>query len=80
MNFRTVAKYYKVIYHEYMQEFYTTRQIAKMLSVKTITIRRWIAKGELPAVFLEKEYRIIKSDFDKFIQNRKVQIKKGKVK
>ncbi len=61
-----------------MEEFYTTRQIGKMLHVKAITIRRWISKGDLPALFFEKEYRVIKSDFDKFIQSKKVQIKKGK--
>ncbi len=60
-----------------MEEFYTTRQIAKMLYVKAITVRRWITKGELPAILLEKEYRITKPDFEKFLENRRVQIKKG---
>lgn len=55
-----------------MEEYYSTRQIAKMLGIKTITVRRWIAKGILPAFILDKEYRIKKADFDKFMNERKV--------
>jgi len=68
--------YYKVLYSEAMEEFYSTRQISKMLAVKGITVRRWIAKGLLPAFSLGKEYRIKKADFDKFLEKRKV--KSGK--
>ncbi len=52
--------------------FYTTRQIAKLLSIKTITVRRWIVKGLLPAFQLDKEYRIKKDDFEKFLDSRRV--------
>lgn len=55
-----------------MEEYYSTRQIAKMLGIKTITVRRWIAKGVLPAFMLDKEYRVKKSEFDKFLEERKV--------
>ena len=55
-----------------MEEYYSTRQIAKMLGIKTITVRRWIVKGILPAFMLDKEYRIKKADFDKFMNERKV--------
>lgn len=64
--------YHKVIYSKAMEEFYSIRQIAKMLDVKGITIRRWIAKGALPAFLLGKEYRVKKADFDKFLEKRKV--------
>ena len=60
------------MYSEYMEEFYSTRQIAKILGIKTITVRRWIIKGLLPAFLLGKEYRIRKADFDKFMNERKV--------
>lgn len=55
-----------------MEEYYSTRQIAKMLGIKTITVRRWITKGVLPAFMLDKEYRVRKFDFDKFMAERKV--------
>lgn len=54
-----------------MDEFLTTRQIAKLLQLKTVTIRRWIDKGELPAYKLGKEMRIKKKDFEAFVSSRK---------
>jgi excisionase family DNA binding protein len=54
-----------------MEEFYTTRQISKMLGLKTITIRRWIMKKQLPAINLGKEYRVLKKDFERFIKSRR---------
>lgn len=54
-----------------MEEYYSTRQLAKMLTLKTVTIRRWIVKGELPAILLGKEYRVTKTDLDKFLADRK---------
>lgn len=55
-----------------MEGYYSTKHIAKMLEVKTITIRRWIKKGLIPAFMLEKELRIKKSDFEKFMTERRV--------
>ncbi len=57
-----------------MDEYYTTRQISKLLTVKGITVRRWIVKGLLPAYSLGKEYRVKKTDFDKFMESKKVKI------
>lgn len=53
-------------------EFYSTRQIAKMLDLKTITIRRWIDKGLLPAFKLGRDLKVKKTDLDKFIEERRV--------
>lgn len=52
-------------------EFYSTKQIAKIVGLKTITIRRWIDKGQLPAYKLGKELRVSKEDFEKFLKQRK---------
>lgn len=52
-------------------EFYSTRQIAKIVGLKTITIRRWIDRGLLPAYKLGKELRVSKKDFDQFLKLRK---------
>lgn len=55
-----------------MEEYYTTEQVAKMLGVKNvITIRRWIMKRWLTAIKIGKEYRITKTDLEKFLQDRK---------
>ena len=58
-----------------MEEFYTTKQIAKILGVNIVTVRRWIQNGSLPAIYLgekSKEYRVRKTDFEKFIEEREV--------
>lgn len=58
-----------------MEEYYSTRQIAKILNVNIITVRRWILKGTLPAIYIgdiSKEYRVAKKDFEKFLDGRKV--------
>lgn len=55
-----------------MEEYLSTKLIAKSLGLKTITIRRWIEKKLLPAYKIGKELRIKKVDFDKFMNDRRV--------
>lgn len=58
-----------------MQEtYYSTKRVAKILEVKTITIRRWIQSGKLIAYKIGKELRIKKSDLDSFLNSRRVKI------
>lgn len=54
-----------------MDEYLTTKEIATLLKVNVLTIRRWIGSGKLSATFLIKEYRIKKSDLDKFLSERR---------
>lgn len=54
-----------------MDKFYTTKQIAVALGVRTISVRRWIEKGKLQAIRLDKEFRILEKDFNNFISERK---------
>jgi len=68
-----LTKYLKVIYSKAM-EFYSTKQIAKILNLKTITIRRWIDKGILPAYKFGTELRIDKVEFEKFVKERRIKI------
>ncbi len=56
------------------ESYYSTKKVAKILDVKTITIRRWIQSGKLIAYKIGKELRIKKSDLDNFLNNRKVKI------
>lgn len=56
-----------------MEEYYTTEQIAQKLGIKNpITVRRWIFKRQITAIKIGKEYRITKSDFEKFLEERKI--------
>lgn len=56
------------------ETYYSTKRVAKILDVKTITIRRWIQAGKLIAYKIGKELRIKKSDLDKFLEENKVKI------
>ncbi len=55
-----------------MNQYYTTMEIAKMLKVSHITIYRWIYKGELKVIKLNKDYRISDKDIEDFINNHQV--------
>lgn len=55
-----------------MDKYLSTREIATMLSVNIMTVRRWVGKGVLPAIRLERELRIKKADVDKFLGERRV--------
>ncbi len=62
-----------------MEEYYSTEQVAKMLGIKNvITVRRWILKRQIAAIKIGKEYRITKSDLDKFLSDRKTQAERKK--
>jgi excisionase family DNA binding protein len=56
-----------------MEEFLTTKDIASLLKVNIITVRRWIDKRKLPAFKFDKDFRVKKQDFDKFLEERRVQ-------
>ena len=56
------------------ETYYSTKRVAKILEVKTITIRRWIQSGKLIAYKIGKELRIKKSDLDKFMKERRVKV------
>lgn len=58
-----------------MEEFLTTEEIANILKVNTITVRRWIHKGVLPASKFLKEYRVTKEDFEQFLEKGKLRNK-----
>lgn len=55
-----------------MEEYLTTQEIANLLKVHIITIRRYIHSGKLPALFFGKEFRIKRSDLENFLAQKKV--------
>lgn len=53
------------------EQYYTIEEVAKMLKVAYLTVYRWIQSGKLVAYKAGKQYRIEKSDLDKFIERQK---------
>lgn len=49
-----------------MEEYLTTQEVATLLKVKEITVRRWILRGWLPAIRFGKVFRIKKYDLEKY--------------
>ena len=58
-------------------KYYTTQEIADILKVDYMTVYRWIRAGKLDAYQVQKQYRIKKSDFEKFMQANKANNKRG---
>lgn len=52
-------------------EFYTLQEIAKLLKVSYMTVFRWVKYNKLQSYKIEKQHRVKKSDFEKFISERK---------
>lgn len=48
-------------------KYYTIEEVAEMLKVVYLTVYRWIQDGKLKAYKAGKQYRINKSDLDRFI-------------
>jgi putative molybdopterin biosynthesis protein len=49
------------------EQYYTIEEVAKTLKVVYLTVYRWIQDGKLKAYKAGKQYRINKSDLDRFI-------------
>jgi len=49
------------------EQYYTIKEVAKMLKVAYLTVYRWIQDGKLKAYKAGKQYRIGKADLDKFL-------------
>ena len=54
---------------EQEKKYYTARELADMLSYNIMTIYRYIGKGKLKAIKFGKEFRVEKSDWDKFVKS-----------
>ena len=49
------------------EKYYTIEEVSKMLKVVYLTVYRWIQNDKLKAYKAGKQYRISKTDLDKFI-------------
>lgn len=48
-------------------ELLTIRDVARLLKIKPDTLYRWVKRGQLPGVKIGKEWRIPRSDVEKFV-------------
>lgn len=52
------------------ERVYTVTEVSKKLKVSDSTVRKWIKKGLLKAVQVEKQYRVLESDLKEFLKTR----------
>jgi len=50
------------------EQYYSIEEVAKMLKVAYLTVYRWIQSGKLKSNKAGKQYRITKSELEKFIK------------
>ena len=53
------------------EKMLTVEEIAEELRVHAETVRQWIRDGDLIALDISKEYRILRSDLDAFLAQRR---------
>lgn len=46
----------------------STDEVAELLAVSPKTVRRWIAEGELPAVKLQRLWRVRSADLERLLE------------
>ena len=62
------------------KEFYTTEEIAEILQVSPVTIRRMAKRGEISFYLIGKQQRYSREDFIKFLESNKVNAEEDKKK
>lgn len=62
------------------KEFYTADEIAEILQVAPITIRRMAKRGEITFYLIGKQQRYSREDFIKFLESKKVKVEENKKK
>lgn len=55
------------------KEYYTAKELADKLSLNVMTIYRYISAGKLKAFKIGKEFRVEKSEFERFMNKSKTQ-------
>lgn len=55
--------------------YYTVPEVADMLKINPVTLRRWIALGKVTAIQLPggKEYRITSAELERITQSKTVE-------
>lgn len=53
------------------EQYYSIKDVAKMLKVVYLTVYRWIQSGQLVAFKVGKQYRIKENDLNRYIKSYK---------
>src|ERR1700694_3470904 len=80
-----IVNYFKIIYtifssvfliqiteEIFMERLLTTEEVAELLRIDPVTVRRLIMRGELTAYRIAGEYRFAPSDVEKFLESQRV--------
>lgn len=59
-----------------MPKLLSTKEVANILGLHEQVIRRYIRKGILPAIRLERKYRVDEKDLNNWLEERKTGNKK----
>lgn len=59
-----------------MPKLLSTKEVANILGLHEQVIRRYIRKGILPAIKLERKYKIDEGDLNRWLEERKTGAKK----
>lgn len=52
------------------EHYYTIKEVAALLKVAYLTVYRWVISSKLEAYKAGKQYRISKTNLDKFMQKK----------
>ena len=55
-----------------MERLLTTEEVAELLRIDPVTVRRLIGRGELTAYRIAGEYRFTEADLEKFVESQRV--------
>jgi excisionase family DNA binding protein len=56
-----------------MEHLMTSEEVAEILHVDPVTIRRLVGKGELAAYRIGSDYRFASSDLEKYLERQRIQ-------
>lgn len=59
------------------ERFLTPEDIAKRLHLKPYTIKKYLRSGEIRGIKIGNRWRIKESDFQEYIDSRKIEFKSG---
>lgn len=57
-------------------KIYTPEEVAEILKVRPQTVQKWLRNGQLVGIKLNKNWRIMEEDLEKFLIQRKGGMKK----
>src|SRR5229473_4836119 len=82
-----IAYYFKIFYtifssvflsliieEVFMERLMTTEEVAELLRIDAVTVRRLIMRGELTAYRIAGEYRFTPTDLEKFFESQRVAV------